>query len=492
MLYHALLLACCLAALTLPSGGMGAGDLFTSSANIYQLYSVEKNLASDLETLINDHQVKLDHLRLVVQQLRDAPQPADDLHLSPKESFSVIERLVADRVHNLTSHDMIPSDEDLAGASAALLRLQRTYEMGPDSLMPNASVSAYHRIGRQAYKQGDYASAIDWLAQAADLTQSAKERAEILDYLAFSHFQVGDLQAALDRSAQLLELQPDNGRVFKNVEYYTHQLHKASNGTSASGSVRVARKANYRPDNVLGRDERELLKFNKLCQGRKIYKPSKPLSCRLQHFNKPHLFLKPIRVEYVHEGNNRLQIFRNFASAQECAHLREEGRKKLSRAVAWTDGAFRPVEFRISTAAWLQPDHDDVVTNLHTRIADATQLDLEFAEALQVSNYGIGGFYETHYDHHASRERELPEGDRIATFMIYLNQVEQGGYTAFPRLGAAVEPGHGDAVFWYNLLPDGESDNNTLHGACPVLQGSKWVANKWIHEKKNDICRPLA
>lgn len=52
--------------------------------------------------------------------------------------------------------------------------------------------------------------------------------------------------------------------------------------------------------------------------------------------------------------------------------------------------------------------------------------------------------------------------------------MRKGGFTAFPRLGAAVRPGHGDAVFWYNLLPDGSSDDNTLHGGCPVLAGSKW------------------
>lgn len=225
--------------------------------------------------------------------------------------------------------------------------------------------------------------------------------------------------------------------------------------------------------------------------------------------------------------------------------MREEGRKKLSRSVAWTDGKFQPVEFRISTVAWLDSDHDAALSRLHARIHDATQLDLRTAEQLQVSNCescrwgwavgpkrgagcsslrglpcladGIGGFYETHYDHHQGRDGKLPDGDRIATFMIYLNKVQAGGFTAFPRLGAAVKPGHGDAVFWYNLLPDGSGDINTLHGACPVLQGSKWgrfprsrpphagaptsshnhpdawlaVANKWIHEVGQPVCRKL-
>lgn len=28
------------------------------------------------------------------------------------------------------------------------------------------------------------------------------------------------------------------------------------------------------------------------------------------------------------------------------------------------------------------------------------------------------------------------------------------------------------------------------HAACPVIVGSKWVANKWIHEAGNEFTRP--
>ncbi len=34
-------------------------------------------------------------------------------------------------------------------------------------------------------------------------------------------------------------------------------------------------------------------------------------------------------------------------------------------------------------------------------------------------------------------------------------------------------------------LHEGQGDSMTLHAGCPVLHGSKWVANLWVHEKGN-------
>lgn len=81
-------------------------------------------------------------------------------------------------------------------------------------------------------------------------------------------------------------------------------------------------------------------------------------------------------------------------------------------------------------------------------------------------------------------------GMRLATFMLYLADVDKGGNTAFPNLGISVHPSKGDAIFWHNLdMQDFAGNPATLHGACPVVSGSKWVANKWIHEGGNRACR---
>jgi prolyl 4-hydroxylase len=109
---------------------------------------------------------------------------------------------------------------------------------------------------------------------------------------------------------------------------------------------------------------------------------------------------------------------------------------------------------------------------------------------MQVSNYGIAGHYEPHFDW-GRRYPNKPDGMRLATFMLYLSDVGLGGNTVFPHLGVAVSPSKRDAIFWHNLHSDAvrpEGNVNTLHAGCPVFAGSKWVANKWVHEAGNTVC----
>ena len=67
--------------------------------------------------------------------------------------------------------------------------------------------------------------------------------------------------------------------------------------------------------------------------------------------------------------------------------------------------------------------------------------------------------------------------------MAWLNHTEEGGGTAFlsPGHENLIMPKRGSAAFWYDLYSNGFRDLTTLHGGCPVLKGSKWILNKWLH-----------
>ena len=82
----------------------------------------------------------------------------------------------------------------------------------------------------------------------------------------------------------------------------------------------------------------------------------------------------------------------------------------------------------------------------------------------------------------------LLTGNRLATVLVYLSNVQSGGHTVFPKLDISAKPRAGSALVWFNLDPrNGEPLNDTLHAACPVNIGQKWIINKWIrtHNKKN-------
>ncbi len=57
---------------------------------------------------------------------------------------------------------------------------------------------------------------------------------------------------------------------------------------------------------------------------------------------------------------------------------------------------------------------------------------------------------------------------------MQLNEVEQGGRTAFPLLGISIKPVKNSAVLWYTNLKNGQIDDWMLHAACPVIKGHKW------------------
>lgn len=78
---------------------------------------------------------------------------------------------------------------------------------------------------------------------------------------------------------------------------------------------------------------------------------------------------------------------------------------------------------RINKSAFLADHEHEVIQTIATRTGDMTGLNMLFAESLQVANYGIGGFYETHYDFFSSLETRN-NNDRIATVLYYVGKLK--------------------------------------------------------------------
>lgn len=121
-----------------------------------------------------------------------------------------------------------------------------------------------------------------------------------------------------------------------------------------------------------------------------------------------------------------------------------------------------------------------------------------YIERMWAQRYNASGHYRHHYDWTGSLSRG---GDRLSTFMVYLDADCEGGGTNFPRLsmpageqwcrfleceegpdakpGITFKPIKGNAIFWENLRADGTGYPETWHAAYPVLRGTKVGLNIW-------------
>uniref|UniRef100_A0A0E0CVP3 procollagen-proline 4-dioxygenase n=1 Tax=Oryza meridionalis TaxID=40149 RepID=A0A0E0CVP3_9ORYZ len=190
----------------------------------------------------------------------------------------------------------------------------------------------------------------------------------------------------------------------------------------------------------------------------------------------------------------RAFLYEGFLSDAECDHLislAKQGKMEKSTVVDGESGES-------------VTSKDEVVARIEERIAAWTMLPTENGESMQMLRYGQGEKYEPHFDYIRGRQASARGGHRVATVLMYLSNVKMGGETVFPdaeaRLsqpkdetwsdcaeqGFAVKPVKGSAVLFFSLHPNATFDPGSLHGSCPVIQGEKWSATKWIHVRSYD------
>uniref|UniRef100_A0A672Z713 procollagen-proline 4-dioxygenase n=1 Tax=Sphaeramia orbicularis TaxID=375764 RepID=A0A672Z713_9TELE len=416
-------------------------------------------------------------------------------------------------ISNMSVHrQYFPDEEDETGAAKALMRLQDTYQLDSEAFskgkLPGMQSDAFLTVddcfdmGKTAYNDADYYHAVLWMQQSLKQLDAGEEaattKAEILDYLSYSVYQMGDLPRAIELTRRLVAIDPSHQRAGGNLRYFEKLLFKQLNELNQAyqpASEEPIQLGTYnRPKDHL--PERET--YEALCRGEgiKLVRKRSRLFCRYQDgFRNPRLLLKPMKEEDEWDSPHIVRYL-DVLSSEEIDKIKELAKPRLARATVRDPktGVLTTAQYRVSKSAWLEGEDDPVIARVNQRIEDITGLTVDTAELLQVANYGVGGQYEPHYDFSRRDEpdafKRLGTGNRVATFLNYMSDVTAGGATVFPDFGAAIWPRKGTAVFWYNLFKSGEGDYRTRHAACPVLVGSKWVSNKWIHERGQEFRRP--
>jgi prolyl 4-hydroxylase len=184
----------------------------------------------------------------------------------------------------------------------------------------------------------------------------------------------------------------------------------------------------------------------------------------------------------------RVVVFGSFMSKEECAQLIELARPKLdrSRTVNRQTGGEEVNDARTSNGMFFQRGEGEFVTKIEKRIAELVNWPYENGEGLQILQYGPGNQYEPHNDYFDPKDPGTPVilqrgGQRVGTFIMYLQSPDKGGGTVFPDVGFEVAPIAGNAVFFSYNKP--HAVTKTLHGGQPIIQGEKWIATKWMRER---------
>ena len=188
----------------------------------------------------------------------------------------------------------------------------------------------------------------------------------------------------------------------------------------------------------------------------------------------------------------RAFVIDNFLSDYEVESIKSHANRKLRPSSVGNAENTLTSNTRTSKNTWLNRDLSAVINSIFLRAADLLQVDEKLlssfrrhaAEQLQVVHYEKFQHYDPHYDWAAEKH-----ADRFITLLLYLSNSSEavgGGHTSFPKGEGIdgnpfqIQPGKGSALLFYNLLPDGNSDINSLHEAVSLPSGEKWLANFWV------------
>ncbi|CBY36968.1 unnamed protein product [Oikopleura dioica] len=506
----------------------------TSFDQMETLLKFEENLLEKLMRKLEEKTEKLAFLEEKVVKKNAVLFSIENFFSHPVNQFKLIRRFssdwhdISDRLESQSPEsDLIGEIKPLTSkvqetksaeiAENGILRLQETYflpaaelqqgltqfyEAEESQKLPQLTPKDCFDIGRRAYlNAGSMRVVHDWMKlalQNADKSKDYELMIDALDHLAYAKSQIGDQRGALMIYNKLRKLAPDENRYEQNINYYGRKwVQRATGETDEEGmeySNLSTRSADYKPE----REETEY--YEKLCRipNELPREKADTLKCFYWTNNDhPFLVLGPVKAEELWDEPEIIRFY-EIITDEELDIINKQARPKSNLATVQDPitGKLVNADYRISESAWLPANtdsaQDEKLRQFRKRISIITGLTMERAEDIQYSNYGIGGQYEPHYDMSTENDAgkfDEEDGNRIATWLTYLNEPKHGGDTVFLGPGIKAEPIHKSAVFWYNLLRDGSCDYRTRHAACPVLIGQKTVSNIWFHERGEEFSR---
>jgi prolyl 4-hydroxylase len=184
--------------------------------------------------------------------------------------------------------------------------------------------------------------------------------------------------------------------------------------------------------------------------------------------------------------------FPDFAGAEVCEWLIDKARGRLVRAPVYAQATRteKISETRTNTWAMFNVLEADLISVLvQVRMCANAGVPFRYLEPLSVLHYAVGEEITEHFDfvdplRTPNYDQELAEnGQRVVTFLVYLNDDYAGGKTEMPELGISHKGRKGEGLFFVNAHPNGDPDRRTVHAGRPPTQGEKWVVSQFMRSR---------
>lgn len=177
-----------------------------------------------------------------------------------------------------------------------------------------------------------------------------------------------------------------------------------------------------------------------------------------------------------------ITVFRGLFTPAECDYLLEvaEPSYAASMVIAASGKEMRDPIRTSEGAAIHWMIEDPAIHALNRRLAAASGTLYEQGEPLLILRYRPGQEYKRHFD-------ALPgiENQRFKTALVYLNHAYEGGETEFTQIGLKFRGQKGDAIVFRNTVEDSRYDPLSEHCGMPVISGTKYLASRWIRERRH-------
>jgi prolyl 4-hydroxylase len=189
--------------------------------------------------------------------------------------------------------------------------------------------------------------------------------------------------------------------------------------------------------------------------------------------------------------NPVVRVHQNFVTDSVCAWLIEQARPNLKRALIYDPVGGKDIadHMRTNSAAGFDLMHADLVqVAVQWRMSAAVGISVQHMEGPTVLHYAVGEQITNHYDfvnpRIANYDAEIAQrGQRIITFLVYLNDDYEGGETDFPNLGLRYHGAKGHGLFFTNALPNGQADLRMVHAGLPPKDNEKWLMSQFIRNR---------